>query len=389
MQYHDRRVPRDHADALTDRMTMKPIALLVPFLLASPLPGIASSAPSVTATADDGVLGALQRQLFPTLTPVMATPAGRALLTERAGRDARCKGDSACRIEAARWTDADVERLAAQGDGAAIRRELAGLNKVIAVYAQGVAPAYPLIDGPGVTGTALATLVTNALASADVLRAEPGSAHDPGVALALTLLDSADRLEAVRFGPLAGQENAAAFRHARTVAWQRYKYSAIIVPGIGHEDLNTPLSAAGKLNVHMAAAHYHAGLAPFIILSGSAVHPRGTRFFEAIEMRRALIERYGVPAEALVVDPYARHTTTNVRNAARLLAAMRAPAKPALVVTNVGQASYIAGPVFAERNQRELGYQPAEIKAQLSPNDVEILPRRTGLFIDPADPLDP
>lgn len=370
-------------------MTMKRIALLVPFLLASPAPGMASTVPSATATADDRVLATLQRQLFPTVTAVMATPAARALLAERAGRDARCKGDTSCRIEAARWSDADIARLATQGDGAAIRRELAGLNKVIAVYAQGVAPAYPLIDGPGVTGAALTTLVATALASADTLRAEADSAHDPGLALALTLLDSADRLEAVHFGPLAAQENAAAFRHARTVAWSRYKYSAIIVPGIGPEDLTTPLSAAGKLNVHMAAARYHAGLAPFIILSGSAVHPRGTRFFEAIEMRRALIERYGVPAEALVVDPYARHTTTNVRNAARLLAAMNAPSKPALVVTNVGQASYIAGPAFAERNQRELGYQPAEIKAQRSPNEVEILPRRTGLFIDPADPLDP
>mgnify|MGYP003343032261 CR=1 FL=1 len=72
------------------------------------------------------------------------------------------------------------------------------------------------------------------------------------------------------------------------------------MPGIGPDDLTTPLSAAGKLNVHMAAARYHAGFAPFIILSGSAVHPRGTRFFEAIEMRRALIERYGVPAEMVV-----------------------------------------------------------------------------------------
>jgi uncharacterized SAM-binding protein YcdF (DUF218 family) len=36
-------------------------------------------------------------------------------------------------------------------------------------------------------------------------------------------------------------------------------------------------------------------------------------------MKHDLIARLGIPAAAILVDPHARHTTTNMRNAARLL----------------------------------------------------------------------
>jgi hypothetical protein len=136
--------------------------------------------------------------------------------------------------------------------------------------------------------------------------------------------------------------------------------------------------------------YYAQGLAPFLIVSGGAVHPRGTTHVEALEMRRALIERYGVPADAIVIDPYARHTTTNVRNATRRLIAMGAPLdRDMLVVSNKAHVDSIASPAFAARNARELGYQPATLSARIAPTAVALRPSRDSLRIDPADPLDP
>ena len=54
-------------------------------------------------------------------------------------------------------------------------------------------------------------------------------------------------------------------------------------------------------------------------MSGGFVHPAQTPYAEAIEMKKALIADFSIPQEAILVDPHARHTTTNMRNAARLL----------------------------------------------------------------------
>ena len=108
---------------------------------------------------------------------------------------------------------------------------------------------------------------------------------------------------------------SAAIARARTLDWSHYPYTAIVVPGIGPDDLDVSLSARGKLNVRLAAARFAQGLAPFTLVSGGRVHPRGTHYAEALEMRRALMERFGIPGDCIVVDPYARHTTTNLCNA--------------------------------------------------------------------------
>jgi len=107
-------------------------------------------------------------------------------------------------------------------------------------------------------------------------------------------------------------------------------------------------------------------------------------------MRRALIERFGVPAEAIIIEPYARHTTTNLRNITRRLAAMTAPLdKDTLIITNVGQSSYIESPDFSARNLKDLGYVPGTVGARLSPNELTFRPSIKSLRIDPSDPLDP
>jgi hypothetical protein len=107
-------------------------------------------------------------------------------------------------------------------------------------------------------------------------------------------------------------------------------------------------------------------------------------------MRSALIDRYGVPADAIVVEPYARHTTTNLRNASRLLVALGAPLdRDALVVCNPGQSETIASAAFVQRNLTELGYVPGEVGQRLSPTELSFRPSPLSRRVDPRDPLDP
>ena len=81
----------------------------------------------------------------------------------------------------------------------------------------------------------------------------------------------------------------------------------------------------------LAALQYAKGVAPFIVTSGGKVHPYKTKFCEATEMKRYLVEKLHIPANAIIVDPHARHTTTNMRNAARLIYRYGIPLiKPAL-----------------------------------------------------------
>ena len=107
-------------------------------------------------------------------------------------------------------------------------------------------------------------------------------------------------------------------------------------------------------------------------------------------MRAALIERYGIAPEAILLEPYARHTTTNLRNAARLLMAVGAPLDhDTLIVCNPGQSASIESPLFIKRNIDELGYQPGQIGKRLSPTELVFRAARASARVDPRDPLDP
>lgn len=275
---------------------------------------------------------------------------------------------------------------------ALIDRQIAGLNGILSVYGVGLPPRYPAIDGPveGEGSPRLAQLNADAMTLARAEEGDPSVAFDPSIALALALLDANNRDDAAAFEPLDTSLNAAALARAAKTDWTRYRYSAIIVPGIGPDDLVTPLSARGKLNVRMAAQRFADGAAPFIIVSGGPVHPRGTTTAEAIEMRRALVDRYGISADRIVVEPYARHTTTNLRNATRRLIAMKAPLdRDVLIVTNPAQSQYIESADFKARSLRDLGYEPGKIGTRLSPTDLTFRPTSRSTLIDPMDPLDP
>jgi DUF218 domain len=267
-----------------------------------------------------------------------------------------------------------------------------GLNDVISVYGEGSAPRYPLIDSASVD-----------LQSSDfkrnmepvLLKISTGDPADnlffePSLTTALELLNLNHRDEAGRLEPMENGVNEAAVKAIPSIAWKNYAYSVIVVPGAGPGDPDTTLSEAGRRRTELAAKAYQAGEAPFIMVSGGYVHPSQTRFSEAIEMKKALLNDYHVPETAILVDPHARHTTTNMRNAAREIYRYGMPmSKPALVVSDAAQTTYIAGQSFADRCMKELGYVPYRLGKRLSDTSLVFFPTPQSLEQDPMDPLDP
>jgi hypothetical protein len=268
----------------------------------------------------------------------------------------------------------------------------AGINRVIDVYGAGKAPRYPEIDA--MTYDPASTAWKHDLqVLASVLedgRENLALFFSPSLRIAIELMLLNNRDEAGRHEPLEVKENGAAFRHIAAVDWNKFSYSAIVVPGAGNDRPGVRLSPGGKLRDEIAAKRYREGKAPFVIVSGGYVHPVRTEYSEAIEMKRDLITRFGIPGEAIIVDPHARHTTTNMRNAARLMYRYGIPFdKKALVSTDPQQSAYIENPQFEKRCLDELGYLPYRLERRISPFDLEFVPRIESLHADPLDPLDP
>ena len=360
---------------------------------------------------DDRFIGALSRRLFPLLSAIGADPAAidrltakpgvATMLAARGARRTACADDLTCITNALVWSPAEVavlvgalpQGLSSADDGSAAQamREIEGINGILRSFGLGQVPRYPQIDGPG----PIDPLEARArLQAADWLsrtpRAHSVQALDASMDFALALLDVSDRTDAIGFDPLTGGLNAAAAKRARSLDWKSWRYSAMIVTGVGPETPDTALSPYGKYHVRLAADRFARGDIAMIIVTGGRAHPRATRFTEAEQMRTALIDRYGVPAEAIVIEPYARHTTTNLRNATRLLAALGAPLdKDALIICNPGQSATIASAAFAQRNLAELGYAPGLVGQRFSPTELAFRPSPLSLRVDPRDPLDP
>jgi len=373
---------------------------------------LAIALPSRAAPVRDQHWVLMAQRMFPA---VASLPAGRqpdrlaTVLDARKKRIDACELAPKCLFLASTWNDDEMDAVASavaaspavhgkhspipdDGVKAQVVRELRGLNAILQVYGFGTEARYPMIDGPVEKpgSEAFNALVGDAIWVADAGRNDPGVSLDPSIPLAIALIDASEQPDAVRFEPLDKGLNAAPFALARGIDWKRYKYTAIIIPGVGPENPTIALSARGKLHLRQAASRFADGTTAFIIVSGASVHPKGSHFVEAIEMRKALIERYNIPADRIVIEPYARHTSTNLRNVTRLLVAMGAPIdQPTLIVANSSQSRYIESPEFAARNPAELGYMPGTIGPRLSPFELEFRPSLHSLRVDPWDPLDP
>lgn len=181
--------------------------------------------------------------------------------------------------------------------------------------------------------------------------------------------------------------------------WKKYPYSTIIVPGFTPLDekvVKPGVHPVGEERLQMAKAAFDKGEAPFIMVSGGNVYPRGTPVREALEMKQRLVEM-GVPADRIIVDAQARHSTTNLRNCGRYM--KKHGMENALITTRGGgvgpwdQEFYMRAPdlsTFHARSRRELGYEVGSLqdigdgKAEIEFKPSDDVKRFN--YRDPADP---
>lgn len=297
--------------------------------------------------------------------------ATRALLRARYPRYAPLPDTAALRLA---WQDAAL-----------------GINRILRVYLANQVPRYPAIDSSRFRrqDVALGPALRRQLRARRARGPRREAAfYDGPLRAALAALQLNGRDEAARYEPLAGGLNAAPRAAVARTEWARFPYSVILVPGQGPEGPGVALDSVGAYRCRLAAARYRAGQAPFVVVSGGHVHPNQTPYCEAVEMKKYLVGALGVPAAAVFVEPYARHTTTNLRNTGRLLYAFGLPPdKPLLTVTDAGQSRYILG--LAGRCRQELGYVPYRDLRRVSDVENACWPVPDVAQPDPFDPLDP
>jgi|ERR1051326_1674020 hypothetical protein len=273
---------------------------------------------------------------------------------------------------------------------AAWKDAASGLNRILSVYGLGKDPRYKDIDRVSFDVNTedyrnrLKTRILKIKLSQDSLFFELT------LDTALALLEINRRDEAGRFEPLEQGENKAAFENLSKIKWKDYPYSFILVLGSGGRDLTTRISPIGAQRTDVAAQLFLQHKAPLIMVSGGYVHPMQTPFCEAIEMKRYLMEKYQIPETSILIDPHARHTTTNFRNGARLAFRYRIPAdRTALVTSSEDHITFSISDDFRTRCMNELGYFPVEFIRRVSPVAAEFKPSVLSLFFDANDPLDP
>ena len=263
------------------------------------------------------------------------------------------------------------------------------INYAIGVYVEGNKPNYPKIDS---ISFSLTDKTFAELTSASALLALQGNTKlffEPAMLFALEALELNERNEAADYEPMAKGVNLAAVNQIKKTDWKKYPYSVILVPGAGPEEKDVALSPGGMIRCRLAALQYQKGMAPFIVVSGGRVHPYKTKFSEAYEMKKFLMETLQIPESAIIMEPHARHTTTNLRNCARLMFRYGMPAdKPGLACTVKSQ-SYNITNLLPERCKKELGYYPYKNGKRLSDTESEFYINTASLQIDFDEPLDP
>jgi hypothetical protein len=264
-----------------------------------------------------------------------------------------------------------------------------GVNRLLSVYGLGNDPTYKDIDRVSFDVSSEAYRRLLKAKTAEIKLSKAPLFFEPTLSFALKLLEANRRDEAGRYEPLEAGENKAAVQNIKKISWSDYPYTFILVLGSGPSD-SARISKIGAKRADQAAQLFLAHKAPFIILSGGHAHPMQTPFCEAIEMRKYLMEKYKIPAQSILIDPFARHTTTNFRNAARLVFRYGMPAdRTALVTSSEDHITYTAKEDFRNRCLKELGYFPLEWITQVSPITAEFKPSVASLFFDANDPLDP
>jgi hypothetical protein len=168
------------------------------------------------------------------------------------------------------------------------------------------------------------------------------------------------------------------------------RYDAVIVPGYTPLDATAPLLEIHPIAVErleLARQELAAGTAPVVIVSGGNVHPPDTPVNEALQMKQWLLA-HGTAEERIAIDPCARHSHTNLRNAGRFL--LIHGLRRALIVTSRDQAMYFGQPrssSFDGRCLADFGYVVGDLRA-VDGNRVSFIPSGRVMERGP-DALDP
>jgi len=278
----------------------------------------------------------------------------------------------------------DAKILAASWKDAAT-----GLNRILSVYCLGKNPYYKDIDRVSfdVTKEDYRNLLRDKIK--EIGSSKEPLFFEPTLKFALKLLEINRRDEAGRYEPLEAGENKAALDNLSNIKWSDYPYSFILVLGAGPAD-SSQLSVTGAKRSDVAAQLFLQHKAPLIVLSGGHVHPMQTPYCEAIEMKKYVMEKFKIPESSILVEPHARHTTTNFRNGARLAFRYRLPTDlKALVTSSEDHITLTTGKGFRIRCEHELGYFPMAFITRVSPTEAEFKPSVASLSFDSNDPLDP
>lgn len=272
------------------------------------------------------------------------------------------------------------------------RNDARGINHVIDVYGLGKKPNYPLIDSIDfdITKNSYKNFLSEVIFTVYNEVKNTSVFFEPSRSMAMRLLEVNGRYEAADYEPMEKTVNKAAFDLAKKINWNNYPYSFILVPGAGTENYRDSLNPAGILRCRIVAEEFKNKKAPFIIVSGGRVHPYKTAYSEAEEMKKYLMNEMKIPEANIIMEPHARHTTTNVRNANRLAMKYGIPlTKMALVSTVRSQSFYMTNDNFAKRCMNEIGHVPYTLGKRLSPTLFEYQPLSNAAIIDADEPLDP
>lgn len=266
-----------------------------------------------------------------------------------------------------------------------------GVNFVLDVYLNGEDPRYPGIDSISykVDHYGFINLVENKIDKLVRKSDEKDLFFDLPLRAALTALEINGRDEAARYEPLDEGYNEKPVDRIDEVAWDSYKYSVILVPGQGPQQYGVMLDSLAMHKMKLAAERFDKGMAPFFVVSGGHVHPYKTRFCEAIQMKKFMMEELGIEGKKIIIEPHARHTHTNLRNTTRLIHRFNIPFnKPVLVVTDTAQNRYINGRM-GDRAHNELGYRPYKNMQKLNANATLFYLTKKSLHANPFEILDP
>jgi hypothetical protein len=272
---------------------------------------------------------------------------------------------------------------------AAWRDAANGMNRLLRIYCLGKDPFYKDIDKVSFDVSSEEYPQLLKVKVAEIKLSKEPLFFEPTLNFALKLLEANRRDEAGRYEPLEEGENKTCLQDMKNIRWGDYPYSFILVLGSGPQD-SARLSKIGAKRAEQAAQLFLEHKAPLIMFSGGHVHPMQTPFNESIEMKKYVMEKFKIPEKSILIEPHARHTTTNFRNAARLAFRYGLPANlKALVTSSEDHIAITTREGFHIRCSTELGYFPVEFITRISPVAAEFKPAVASLFFDANDPLDP